>query len=134
MARWLALKPKIIAFHKETLRMNIVKSETVIVTDPDVPSNGSTEHAAIVTAVQGNQVNPLINAKVFPDGGQFYNAFSVYHRDEREPGYAGPTWHRREDRELPAEHPTTADEDVAAKVAAAESAVDESEDEKGDEA
>lgn len=91
----------------------IEKSETVLVNDPSVPSNGATEHAAIVTAVHSETPNPLINAKIFPDGGQFYNGFSIYHRDERPANYNGQTWCRRGDLELPEEHrPTNADEAV----------------------
>ena len=90
--------------------MTIARSETVLVTDPGVPSNGSTEHAAIVTSVHGNTPNPPINAKVFPDGGSMYNVYSAYHRDDRAPDYSGPTWHRRGDLELPAEHQPAADD------------------------
>ena len=84
--------------------MNIEKADTVLINDPAGPSNGVTEHAAIVTAVHGETPNPTINAKVFPDGGQYYNVFSVYHRDERPLGWNGQTWRRKGDLELPAEH------------------------------
>lgn len=84
--------------------MTVSKSDTVIINDPAVTSNGSTEHAAIVTAVHGGYPNPLINATAFPDGGSPYNLYSVYHRSERPEGMAIQTWHRRDDLELPAEH------------------------------
>lgn len=91
--------------------MTPLKSETVLVNDPAVPSNGSTEHAALITAVHGAGPNPLINAKVFPDGGAMYNTFSVYHRDDRPEDYEGPTWYRTGDLELPKEHQPANDGD-----------------------
>ena len=94
--------------------MIVVKGDTVVVNDPATPSNGSTSHAAIVTAVHGEERRPLINAKVFPDGGHFYNVYSVYHQSNRDEGYEGPTWvfRREEGDESPdAEAPVESDGD-----------------------
>lgn len=53
--------------------------EAIQVVDPNVSSNGTNVHPALVTRVWGQGDTPTINAKVFPDCGTPYDATSIEH-------------------------------------------------------
>lgn len=55
--------------------------DSVVVFDPQVMSNGTNVHAAIVTRLWGNDPHPTCNVKVFPDCGDVYDMTSIQHAE-----------------------------------------------------